>query len=186
MAILRRPFSRLLRHAGDTEDVFSTLTPAVLKGILLRSLFRTYYFGVFLGLAFVLLVETSYSLYRGDITPVCDIINGLDIITESDILPNIGFHGASRSAMGVACRQGTLTPPDTWSRPILDLHMFYLLRKILFPNLSLFSGLCTSNIPRYFLDFAPLKFQRDLRLWLFIWKLEALNVEVVSAVLEYM
>ena len=24
MAIKRRPFSRLLRHAGDTEDVFST------------------------------------------------------------------------------------------------------------------------------------------------------------------
>ena len=33
---------------------------------------------------------------------------------------------------GVACRQGTLTPPDTWSRPIWDLHMFYLLRPILF------------------------------------------------------
>ena len=26
------PFSRLLRHAGDTEDVFSTLTPGVLTG----------------------------------------------------------------------------------------------------------------------------------------------------------
>ena len=31
--------------------------------------------------------------------------------------------------------------------------MFYLLRPILFPNLSLFSGLCSSNIPWYFLDF---------------------------------
>ena len=31
-------------------------------------------------------------------------------------------------AMGVACRQGTLTPPDIWFRPIWDLHMFYLLR----------------------------------------------------------
>ena len=27
------PFSRLLRHAGDTEDVFSTLTPGVLTGV---------------------------------------------------------------------------------------------------------------------------------------------------------
>ena len=26
------PFSRLLRHAGDTEDVFQTLTPGVLRG----------------------------------------------------------------------------------------------------------------------------------------------------------
>ena len=46
-----------------------------------------------------------------------------------------GFHWIF--AAGVACRQGTLTSPDTWSRAILDLHMFYLLRPILFPNLSL-------------------------------------------------
>ena len=32
------------------------------------------------------------------------------------LLPNTCFHRAS--ATGVACRQGTLTPPDTWSRPI--------------------------------------------------------------------
>ena len=32
--------------------------------------------------------------------------------------------------------------------------MFYLLRPIFFPNLSLFSGLCSPIIPRYFLDFA--------------------------------
>ena len=41
-------------------------------------------------------------------------------------------------ATGLACQQGTLTPPDTWFRPIWDLHIFYLLRPILFPNLSLF------------------------------------------------
>ena len=29
---------------------------------------------------------------------------------------------------GVACQQGTLTPPDTWSCPFRDLHLFYLLR----------------------------------------------------------
>ena len=40
---------------------------------------------------------------------------------------------------GVVCRQGTLTPQDTWPLLIRDLHMFYLLRwPILFPNLSLF------------------------------------------------
>ena len=37
-----------------------------------------------LGLAFVLLVETSDALYRLDILPVCDIITGLNI-TVSDI-----------------------------------------------------------------------------------------------------
>ena len=47
-----------------------------------------------------------------------------------------GFHRTF--ATGVACWQGTLTLPDTWSRPIWDLHMFYLLRPILFSNLSLF------------------------------------------------
>ena len=68
-----------------------------------------------LGLAFVLLVETSDILNRIDIILDCDIITGLNIITESDISPNIDFHGAS--ATGVAFQQGTLTPPDTWSLP---------------------------------------------------------------------
>ena len=53
-----------------------------------------------------------------------------------------------------------VTPVDTSSPPILDLHMWYLLRPILFPNLSLFSGLHvgTSNIPQHFLDF-PLSYE---------------------------
>ena len=37
-----------------------------------------------------------------------------------------------------------------------DLHMFYLLRPILFRTCRYFTGLCSSNIPRYFLDFALL------------------------------
>ena len=39
-----------------------------------------------LGLAFVLLVETSNALYRLDIIPVCDIITGRNIFTESEFL----------------------------------------------------------------------------------------------------
>ena len=39
--------------------------------------------------------------------------------------------------------------PSLW-----DLHMFYLLRPILFRTCRNFTGLCSSNIPRYFLDFA--------------------------------
>ena len=37
---------------------------------------------------------------------------------------------------------------------LLDLHMFYFLRPILFRTCRYFTGLCSSNIPRYFLDFA--------------------------------
>ena len=39
--------------------------------------------------------------------------------------------------------------PSLW-----DLHIFYLLRPILFRTCRYFTGLCSSNIPRYFLDFA--------------------------------
>ena len=88
-----------------------------------------------LGLAFVLLVETSDILYRIDIILDCDIITGLNIITESDISPNTGFHGAS--ATGVACQQGTRTPPDTWSCPTLGLASVLMLRPIS-PELVLF------------------------------------------------
>ena len=96
------------------------------------------------GLAFVLLVETCDTLYQLDIIPICDNITELDIFTESDILPDIGFPRAS--AMGVACRQGTLTPPDTWSCPILGLASVLMLRL----NLSwtcLVSGLLSFEHP---------------------------------------
>ena len=58
-------------------------------------------------------------------------------------LPNSTFYWLMRGfhrtyATGVACWQGTLTPPDTRSCLIWDLFMFYLLRPILFSNLSLF------------------------------------------------
>ena len=43
--------------------------------------------------------------------------------------------------------------------PVLwDLHIFYLLRPILFRTCRYFTGLCSSNIPRYFLDFALYSF----------------------------
>ena len=47
----------------------------------------------------------------------------------------------------------TLTPPEIQYRPIWDLHVLYLLKLILFPSLSSFSGLCHSNVPRYLPDF---------------------------------
>ena len=48
---------------------------------------------------------------------------------------------------GDAFSSGHLVP-SLW-----DLHMFYLLSPILFRTCRYFSGLCSSNIPRYFLDF---------------------------------
>ena len=45
--------------------------------------------------------------------------------------------------------------PSLW-----DLHMFYLLRPILFRICRYFTGLCSSNIPRFFLDFASFNFYR--------------------------
>ena len=70
------------------------------------------------------------------------------VFTEFDvIILNIGFHRAS--ATGVACRQGTLTPPDTWSCPTLGLASVLMLRPIS-PELVLFLDFWVSNIPRYF------------------------------------
>ena len=48
----------------------------------------------------------------------------------SDFVPNSTFYRILRGfhrefATGVACRQGTLTPPDSWSCPIWDLQMFF-------------------------------------------------------------
>ena len=69
----------------------------------------------------------------------------------SDFVPNStfyrifsGFH--KTFATGDAHSSGHLVP-SLW-----DLLMFYLLRPILFQT-CYFSGLCSSNIPRYFLNF---------------------------------
>ena len=80
-------------------------------------------------------------------------------------LPNSTFYRLMRGfhitfVTGVACWQGTLTPPDTWSRPIWDLHMFYLLRPIIFPNLSWF-------FPDYSLwtSLSTFSILLDLKIW---------------------
>ena len=96
-------------------------------------------------------VNSFLTQYILCLIPVCDMITGLDIDTEFYISPNIGFHRAS--ATGLACRQGTLTPPDTWSRPILDLHMSTCRDQSFSRTCHYFSGLCYSNIRRS-LDFA--------------------------------
>ena len=69
------------------------------------------------------------------------------LFTDFDVLLNIGFQKAF--ATGVACQQGTLTPPDTWSCPTLGLACVLMSRPIS-PELVLSSGLWISNTPRYF------------------------------------
>ena len=61
----------------------------------------------------------------------------------SDFVPNSTFNrnlsGFHRTfATGVACRQGTLTPPDTWSRPFGTCICFTCWDQFLFRNFSLF------------------------------------------------
>ena len=63
-----------------------------------------------------------------------------------------GFHRTF--ATGVACRQGTLTPPDTWSRPFGTCICSTCWDQSFSELVVIFSGLCSSNISRYFLDFA--------------------------------
>ena len=70
------------------------------------------------------------------------------------LLPNLAFHlivwGFHRTfATGAACKQRTLTPPDTWSCPILGLACVLISRPIS-PELVLFPDFWVSNIPRYF------------------------------------
>ena len=68
-------------------------------------------------------------------------------------IPNSTFYWLMRGfhrtfAMGVACWQGTLTPPDTWSRSNWVLHMFYLslfFRTILFHYPLVLSQLCFTS-----------------------------------------
>ena len=62
--------------------------------------------------------ETKYQFCR--CTPPSAFYNDnpllIRLCTELDLSPNLSvFHRTF--ATGVACRQGTLTPPDTWSRP---------------------------------------------------------------------
>ena len=74
------------------------------------------------------------------------------LCTELDLLPNfewfpLNICDGCGMPTGDAYSSGHLVP-SLW-----DLHMFYLLRPILFRTCRYFTGLCSSNIPRYFHDF---------------------------------
>ena len=81
------------------------------------------------------------------ITPVYDTFPWFDFLPTLTFLLNIGFRRAFATCM--ACRQGTLTPPDTWSCPTLTLACALMSRPIS-PEHVLFLDFWVSNIPRYF------------------------------------
>ena len=90
-------------------------------------------------------VETTDT--QSYITPVYVTFPWLYFLPTLTLLLNTGFNRAS--ATGVACRQGTLNPPDTWSCPILGLACVLMSRSIS-PELVLSPDLWISNTPRYF------------------------------------
>ena len=98
-------------------------------------------------------VETTDT--RSCRTPGHDTFPWLDFLPSLTLLLNIGFHRAS--ATGVACRQGLITPPDTWSSPFGTCICSTWWDQSFSRTCRYFSGLCSSNIPRYFLDFASIK-----------------------------
>ena len=63
------------------------------------------------------------TLIRSDITPICEFITELDLNTDFDLI-NEFWRFPWSIATGAASQQRTLTPPDTWSCPIWDLHLF--------------------------------------------------------------
>ena len=78
-----------------------------------------------------------------------------DFVPNSTFYQNLrGFHGTF--ATDVACRQGTLTPPDTYSRPFGSYICSTCWDQFFYRNCRYFSRLCSSNTPRYFLDFVTL------------------------------
>ena len=77
----------------------------------------------------------------------------------SDFVPNSTFYRILSCfhrtfVTGVACRQGMLTPPDIWSRPFGTFICSTCWDQSFFRTCRYFYGLFSSNIPRYFLDFA--------------------------------
>ena len=72
-----------------------------------------------------LLGNISYNdtLNCTDITPICEFITELDFNTDFDFITEF-WRFPWNIATGAASQQRTLTPPDTWSCPIWDLHLF--------------------------------------------------------------
>ena len=110
--------------------------------------------------------------------------------------PNSIFYRISRGfhrtfAIGLAYRQGTFTPSDTQSCFIWDLHMLYLLRPILFPNLPLFYRTMhfehPSVLSRFclFLVFCSLTYQSLISVFLVVCALSDKNPNYIIYFIKY-
>ena len=94
----------------------------------------------------------SATLHWWDITPMFDPLLIWTLLSNLTFYLILwGFHRTF--ATGATCQQRTLTPPDTWSCPILGLACVLVSRPIS-PELVLFPEFWVSNIHRYFC-FAP-------------------------------
>ena len=88
------------------------------------------------------------TLNWSDITPICELITELDFNTDFDLITEV-WRFPKNIATGAASQRRTLTPPDTWSCPIWDLHLFSCWDHS-FLNLSYLRTFWVSNIPLYF------------------------------------
>ena len=92
----------------------------------------------------------------------------------SDFVPNstfyrtlIGFHRTF--ATGVACWLGTHTLPDAWSHSFRTCICSTCWDQSFFRSCRYFSGLCSSNNPRYFLDFAYFTCTTEIQISSVVW-----------------
>ena len=101
-------------------------------------------------------VTRHSGLWPSSVTPSIDqaLHQFLTLQLILALLPNLTFYliasGFHRTfAMGAACQQRMLTPPDTWSCLTLGLASVLMLRPIS-PELVLFPDFWVSDVPRYF------------------------------------
>ena len=84
----------------------------------------------------------QWHLHRSEFTQSMTLIPD-SLLPNDERFPEINYNGCGMPT-GDTC---------LWYRPISDLHMLFLLKLILSLNLLfIFSGLCTSNIPLYFVQ----------------------------------
>ena len=113
-----------------------------------------------LGLAFVLLVETSTILYRLDIIPVCDIITGLNLIIQNLTFYQILVSIEHLQRVWLANR-GRLLLRTPGPVP-LGLAYILLVETNPFPNLSLFYRTMLFGYPSVLSRFCLLRYFRLL------------------------
>ena len=88
-----------------------------------------------------------------------------DFITNVTLLPTSTFYRIMRCfhRASATAWHGTRSPPDSWSHPFGTCICSTFCDQSFSRTCRYFSWLCTSNIPRYFLDFALYATYRCIR-----------------------